>query len=159
MVTVLWNGSDRFGQVRAGVKHYFSSTVSHTLSKFGPAPKPARSFLTVPRSKLYDLRSGGNNPLLHSSWRNVWTVVRCNFSSAHLHELYVVAMLSISRVRICSFTTIAPKTKKLWLSIIPARRLSEQPGLGPPQKVWTTTFLHCTWTSRTSLESSQLGKL
>ena len=26
------------------------------------------------------------------------------------------------------------RQKKLWLSIIPARRLSEQPGLGPPQK-------------------------
>ena len=26
------------------------------------------------------------------------------------------------------------KTKKLWLSIVPAQKLSEQPGLGPPQK-------------------------
>ena len=29
-------GSDRFGQVRTGVKRYFSSTASRTLSKFGP---------------------------------------------------------------------------------------------------------------------------
>ena len=27
-----------------------------------------------------------------------------------------------------------PKTKKLWLSILPARRPSEQPGLEPPKK-------------------------
>ena len=46
--------SYKFGQVRTGVKRYFSSTVSRTLSKFGPAPKPVCSFLTVPRSKLYD---------------------------------------------------------------------------------------------------------
>ena len=56
MVTVQRTGSDKFGQVRTRVKRYFSSTVSRTLSKFGPAPKPACSFLTVPRSKLYDLR-------------------------------------------------------------------------------------------------------
>ena len=29
---------------------------------------------------------------------------------------------------------IGPKTKKLWLSIVPVQRPSEQPGLGPPQK-------------------------
>ena len=29
---------------------------------------------------------------------------------------------------------IGPKTKKLWLSITPVQKLSEQPGLGPPQK-------------------------
>ena len=33
-----------------------------------------------------------------------------------------------------NFTRIGPKTKKLWLLIIPAQRPSEQPGLGPPQK-------------------------
>ena len=47
-------GTDRFGQVRTGVKCYFTSTRSRTLSKFGPPPKPACSFLTVPRWKLYD---------------------------------------------------------------------------------------------------------
>ena len=46
--------SEKFGQVRTGVKRYFSSTVSRTLSKFGPLPKPVCSFLTVPRWKLYD---------------------------------------------------------------------------------------------------------
>ena len=33
-----------------------------------------------------------------------------------------------------NFTRIGPKTKKLWLSINPALRLFEQPGLGKPQK-------------------------
>ena len=47
-------GSDRFGKVRTGVKHYFSSMLSRTLFKFGPLLKPACSFLTVLCSKLYD---------------------------------------------------------------------------------------------------------
>ena len=54
MVTVLFVGPDKSGQVRTGVKYYFSSTVSPTLFKFGPLPKPACSFLTVPRLKHYD---------------------------------------------------------------------------------------------------------
>ena len=54
MVTVLCVGPDKSGQVRTGVKYYFSSTVSPTLFKFGPPHKPACSFLTVPRSKPYD---------------------------------------------------------------------------------------------------------
>ena len=54
MVTVLCVGPDKSGQVRTGVKYYFSSTVSPTLFKFGPLPKPACSLLTVPHSKLYD---------------------------------------------------------------------------------------------------------
>ena len=45
---------EKFGQVRTGVKRYFSSTVSCTLSKFGPPPKSACSFLTVRRLKPYD---------------------------------------------------------------------------------------------------------
>ena len=54
MVTVWWTGSQRFGQVRTGVKYYFSSTMIRTLSKFGLPPKPACSSLTVPCLKLYD---------------------------------------------------------------------------------------------------------
>ena len=54
MVTVLYIGPEESGQVRTGVKYYFSSTVSPTLFKFGPPPKPACSFVTIPRSKLYD---------------------------------------------------------------------------------------------------------
>ena len=34
----VWTGLDKFEQVRTGVKHYFSSTVSPTLFKFGPPP-------------------------------------------------------------------------------------------------------------------------
>ena len=51
MVTVLCVSRDKSGQVRTGVKY---SIVSPTLFKFGPPPKPACSFLAVPRSKLYD---------------------------------------------------------------------------------------------------------
>ena len=34
----------------------------------------------------------------------------------------------------CNFTRIGPKTKKLWLSIVPVQRPSQHMGLGPPQK-------------------------
>ena len=52
----------------------------------------------------------------------LWTGVKCNFSSAQLHEWYVDGKLPISRIRMWNFTRIRQKTKKLWLSIIPARR-------------------------------------
>ena len=82
------------------------------------------------------LGNDGNSASSRFSWRQVWTGVKCNFSSAHLHRPYVVGKLSISQVRMSNFTRIGRKTKKLWLSIIPARTLSDQPGLqlGPPQK-------------------------
>ena len=54
--------------------------------------------------------------------------------SIQLHDPFTIGKLSIRRVKICNFTRIGPKTKKLWLSINPARRLFEQPGLGTPQK-------------------------
>ena len=43
----------------------------------------------------------------------------------------------------------------LWLSIIPTRRQSEQPGLGPHQKGGTATFLRRNSTSHTALENSR----
>ena len=131
------------------MKYYFSSTMSRTLSKFGLPPKPACSFLTVPGSKLY-------RPSSRSSWRKVWTGVKCNFSLAHLHEPYVVRKLLISRVWMWNFTRIERKTKKLPLSINPARR--QWPGT-THKKVWTTTFLRRNSTSCTSLESSRSRKL
>ena len=45
-----------------------------------------------------------------------------------------ITWVEICRVRIWNFTRIGPKTKKLWLSIIQARRPPEQPSLGPPQE-------------------------
>ena len=64
----------------------------------------------------------------------MWNGVKCNFSSPHHHVRKIVRKLSIRRFLIWNFTRIGPKTKKLWLSIVPARRRYEQPGLGPPQK-------------------------
>ena len=128
-------GSDRFGQVRTGVKRYFSSTVSRTLSKFCPPLKPACGFLTVPCLKPYaTLQSGGNNALSRFNWCKVWTGVKCNFSWEHFQKRYIIRKLSLSRVRMWNFTRIGPKTKKLWLSIIPALRRSYQPRLGQPPK-------------------------
>ena len=60
--------------------------------------------------------------------------VNYHFSSPQFDKPYVVGKLSISRFRMCNFTRIGRQTKKLWLSIIPARTLSDQPGLGPPSK-------------------------
>ena len=64
----------------------------------------------------------------------MWTGVKCNFSSPHHHVRKIVGKLSIRRVRMWNFTRIGPKTTKLWLSIVPARRPSEHIGLGQPQK-------------------------
>ena len=58
----------------------------------------------------------------------------CNFCSAYHHVRKIVGKLSIRRVRMWNFTRIGPKTKKLWLLIVPVQRPSEQPGLGPLQK-------------------------
>ena len=54
MVTVMWIGPDKSGQVRAGVKYYFSSTVSPALFKFGPPPKGVNCNFSLPEfDKLY----------------------------------------------------------------------------------------------------------
>ena len=53
MVTVLYIGPDKSGQVRTGVKYYFLNRESHAL-QIWPTPKPACSFLSVPRLKPYD---------------------------------------------------------------------------------------------------------
>ena len=86
------------------------------------------------------LRSGGIRASSRFSWRKVWTGVKCNFSSAHYHVRKIVGKLSIRRVRMWNFTMIGPKTKQLWLTIVPARRPSEHTGLGPPQKGVTCNF-------------------
>ena len=80
------------------------------------------------------LRSGGNSASSRFSWRKVWNSVKCNFSSAHHQDRNIVWKLSIRQVRMWNFTRIGPKTKKLWLSINPARRPLEKPGLETPQK-------------------------
>ena len=98
--------------------HGLPPNFTHALKNFlGRFLSPFRS------ARL--MGSGGNSPSSHFSWRKVWTGVKCNFSSAQLHDQYdryVDGKLLISRVRMWNFTRIRHKTKKLWLSIIPARR-------------------------------------
>ena len=152
MVTVLWTGSDRFG--------YAVSTSLHGLQpNFTDALKICLGRFLSPFRSARLIGSGGNSPSSRFSWRKVWTGVECNFSSAQLHDRYVDGKLPISRVWMCNFTRIRRKTKKLWLSIIPARRMCDQAGLGQPQKVWTPTFLGRTSTSRMLWESSRYLKL
>ena len=50
-----------------------------------------------------------------STCRKVWTGMKCNFSWDHFQKPYIIGKLSISRVRMCNFIRIGPKTKKLWL--------------------------------------------
>ena len=126
--------SDKFGQVRTGVKRYFSSTVSRTLSKFGPPPNPRAVFLAYLARNSTTLWSGGYSASSRFNWRKVWTGVKCNFSWEHFQKRCIIGKLSISRVRMWNFTRLGRKTKKLWLSIIPALRRSYQPRLGQPKK-------------------------
>ena len=149
MVTVLWTGSDRFSYTVSTSLHGLATNFTHALKIYlGRFLSPFRSARLI--------GSGGNSLSSRFSWRKVWTGVKCNFSSAQLHNRYVDGKLPISRVRIWNFTRIRRKTKKLWLSIIPARR---QWPVTTHKKVWTTTFLHRNWTSRTSLERSRSWKL
>ena len=81
-------GSDRFGQVRTGVKRFFCSTVSWMVSKFGLPPKPACSFLTVPRSKLYDPRKWWKQRFagLHLAWGVNWCKAQLFFGESTTTE-------------------------------------------------------------------------
>ena len=126
------------------------ATKLHTRTK----NLPGRFLSTFRPARL--IRSGGNSPSSRFNWCKVWTGVKCHFSSAHHHNQYVDGKLSISRVRMWNFTRIGRKTKKLRLSINPARRL--WPGT-THKMVWTTTFLRRNSTSRTSLQSSRSRKL
>ena len=149
MVTVLWTGSDRFGYAVLTSLHGLPPNFTHALKIYlGRFLSPFRS------ARL--MRSGGNSPWSRFSWRKVWTGVKCNFSSAQLHDRYVDGKHPISRVRMWNFTRIGRKRKKLWLSINPGRR--QWPGT-THKKVWTTTFLRRNSTSSTVLESSRSRKL
>ena len=105
------------------------------------------------------LHWGGKSLSSRFIWRKVWAGVRCNFPCARLNESYVIEELSLSRNRKWNFTRIGRMTKTRWLSIIPARRRSYQPGCHNTKKVLTTTFLGRTKMSRTSLKSSRYWKL
>ena len=67
MVTILRTGSDKFGQVWTSQNTcealFFLNHESHAV-QIWPTPKPACSFLTVPRSKLYDPPKGWKQRLV-----------------------------------------------------------------------------------------------
>ena len=130
-------GSDKFWQDWTSQKRcealFFLNRELHAVQLW-PTPKPACSFLTVPCSNSTTLQSGGNNASSCFNWCKVWTGVKCNFSWEHFQKWSIIRKLSLSRVWMWNFTRIGPKTKKLWLSIIPGLRLSYQPRLGQPQK-------------------------
>ena len=112
---ILWTGSDRFGHAVAtslhGLPPNFTRALKICLGRFFSPFRSARL-----------MGSGGNSASSRFNWHKVWTGVKCNFSSAHPHNQYVVGKLSISRVRMWNFTRIGRKIKKLRLSINPARR-------------------------------------
>ena len=114
MVTVLCVGPDKSRQVRKRVKYYFSSTMSPTLFKFGPPPKPACKFPN--RTSLGSLRPSQvvDSWLRHASvGRKVWTGMMCNFISPHHHVRKIAGNLSIRRVWKLNFTRIGHKKRKL----------------------------------------------
>ena len=149
MVTVLWTGSDRFGHAVSTSLHGLPPNFTHAL-------KICLGRFLSPFPSARDIGSGGNHPSSRFSWPKVWTGMKCNFCSAQLHDWYAVEKIPIIRVRMWNFTRKRRKTKKVWLWIIPARR---QWPVTTHKKVWTTTYLHRNWTSRTSLESSRSRKL
>ena len=126
--------------VRVCTNAYSSQTKGRTVSKFCLPPNPPTGIWRYLARNSTTLRGGGIRASSRFSWRKVWTGVKCNFSSPHHHVQNIVGKLLIRRVRMWNFTRIGPKTKKLWLSIVPARRPSEQPGLGPPQKGMNCNF-------------------
>ena len=148
-VIVLWTGSDRFGYAVSTSLQRLPQNFTHVLKIC------LGSFLSLFESARL-IGSGGNSPSSRFNWHKVWTGVKCNFSSAQLHDRYTVGKLPISRVWMWNFTRIRRKTKKLWLSIIPAQR---QWSATTHKKVWTTTYLRRNWTNCTSLESSRSRKL
>ena len=107
MVTVLRTGSHKFRQVWRSQNTcealFFLNGESHAV-QIRPTPEPACSFLTVPRSKLYNFRSGRNSALIRFNWHKVWTGVKCNFSWEHFQKRYFIRKLSPSRVRMWNFT-------------------------------------------------------
>ena len=149
MVTVLWTGLDRFGYAVSTSLHGLPPNFTHALKIC-----QGRFLSQFQSARL--MGSGGNSASSRFNWRKVWTGVKCNFTSVQLHDRYVDGKLPISQVRMWNFTRIRRKTKKLWLSIIPARR---QWPVTNHKKVWTTTYRYHNWTSHTSLESSRSRKL
>ena len=71
MVTVLYVGPEKSGQVRTGVKYYFSSTVSPMLFKFCP-PQTCVQFSN--RTLLETLRP---SEVVESGLRHASVGVRC----------------------------------------------------------------------------------
>ena len=145
-----------YGQVRTGFGYDVSTSLHGLPPNFTHPLKIGLGRFLSPFRSARLIGSGGNSPSSRFSWRKVWTGVKWNFSSAQLQDRYVDGKLQISRVRMWNFTQIRLKTKKLWLSIVPARR---QWPATTHKKVWTTTYLRRNWTSRMSLESSQSRKL
>ena len=64
-------GSDRFGQVRTGVKRYFSSTVSRTLFKFG-SPQTCMQF-----SNHTSLETQRPSEVVETALRHASSGVKC----------------------------------------------------------------------------------
>ena len=72
MTTVLCVGPDKSGQVRTGVKYYFSSTVRPTLFKFGTPPQTCVQFPN--RTSLETLRP---SEVVESALHHASVGVRC----------------------------------------------------------------------------------
>ena len=137
MGTVLRTGSDRLGKVWTSENRcealFLLNRESHTV-QIWPSPQTCVQFLY--RASLETLRP---SEVVETALRQASIGERCELVWSatflgHFQTRFIIRKFSLSGVRMWNFTGIGPKTKKLWLSIVLARRPSEQPGLGPPQK-------------------------
>ena len=126
------------GQVRTGFGYAVSTSLHGLPPNFIHALKICLGRFLSPFRSARLIESGGNSPSSHFSWRKVWTgmnwcEVQLLFGAAPRSARH--SKSSRSAELDCE---ISPgydvRQKKLWLSIVPVQRPSEQPGLGPPTK-------------------------
>ena len=121
---------DRFGQVWSccfDISGWITTKLHTRTENFlGRFLSPFRSARLI--------GSGGNSLLSRLNWHKVWTGVKCNFSSAQLHDRYTVG-----RLRLAEFEReISPgynvRQKSYGFRYFWHQTLSEQPGFGSPPK-------------------------
>ena len=132
----LWDAP--LGQVRTGLdkseqmwSNIFPRPWVARCPKLAQPPNLRAVFYPYLARNSTTLGNGGNSASSCFNWPNG---VKCNFSWEQFQKRYIIRKLLFGRVRMRNFTRIGAKTKKLWLSIIPALRQSYQPRLGQPQK-------------------------
>ena len=158
MVTVLWTGSDKFGQVWTSQKRcevlFFLNRESHAL-QIWPTHKTSVQFSN--HTSLETLRP---SQVVETAPRHTSIGIRCELVwSATFLRRTTATNTSLESSQLAEFECAISarydeRQKKLWLSIISAWRPSERPGLGQTMKGVDYNF---SW--QLLDESSIFGKL